>query len=494
MPLKREAVALVDDLTERARLAGRGQHRPARGRPPGRRTTPTSPARSPPSASARGADLTSAAILGGGATATSVGLALADLGVRVAGAASVARAGPRRRDPSRPSTGIPGARTSVVGVLDDPAPLEADLRRLHDPRRGPGPPAGRPVPRTRRWSSRCSTTRGPRRWPRRSGDRVLVSGLDLLRAPGGRPVRALHRPAGAARRHARGGRAGAGRARGGRRTPGVSDTLLAVLVAACCAACSACSCPGWSRAVPEPAPTSRRRRRAAAVEAPRGRRPARTPSRPTPTSPRRPGLGWQSAVVCAGCRGRSSARRPGWDWPLLFLVPLVPVGVALAVHRLAHPAAAHAARRCRPTLVAGRRWSSSSGLATDEPRRAGAGAGRRWWPSGWSSGCCGSSGPPAWASATCGSRRCSGIVLGYLGWGELAVGVWAGFLAFGGPGAAAGRRTPRPLGCSSRPSRSGRSCCRRPGRASCAGPALSRVSSGADLAAPRTGVGAGGPA
>ena len=112
-----------------------------------------------------GAHLTSAAILGGGATATSVGLALADLGVRVAGAGRP-RAGPGRRDPRGPR-GHPGRPDVVVGIARRPAPRSRSTS---------SPPRSRPRPRTtgwspgaapRRWSSRCSTTRGRRRWPRR---------------------------------------------------------------------------------------------------------------------------------------------------------------------------------------------------------------------------------------------------------------------------------------------------------------------------------------
>lgn len=81
MPLKREALALVDRLSDRARLAGAvntvvleddgtrsGDNTDLPGAVAAIRERTTSP-------------LATAAILGGGATATSVGLALADLGV-----------------------------------------------------------------------------------------------------------------------------------------------------------------------------------------------------------------------------------------------------------------------------------------------------------------------------------------------------------------------------------------------------------------------------
>jgi len=81
MPLKREALALADRLTDRARLAGAvntvvledgeriGDNTDLPGAAAAIRERTTMP-------------LASAAILGGGATATSIGLALADLGVR----------------------------------------------------------------------------------------------------------------------------------------------------------------------------------------------------------------------------------------------------------------------------------------------------------------------------------------------------------------------------------------------------------------------------
>lgn len=81
MPLKREAVPLVDDLTERARLAGAANTIVFdEGRLLGDNTdVPGAIAaireRTP-------APLSTAVVLGGGATATSIGLALADLGVR----------------------------------------------------------------------------------------------------------------------------------------------------------------------------------------------------------------------------------------------------------------------------------------------------------------------------------------------------------------------------------------------------------------------------
>ena len=120
MPLKREAVGLIDRLTDRARLAGAvntvvleddgtrtGDNTDLPGAVAAIRERTTSP-------------LASAAVLGGGATATSVGLALSDLGVRSTRLLV--------RDPSRAEETVtalrahPGSPEVVVGplVADDP--------------------------------------------------------------------------------------------------------------------------------------------------------------------------------------------------------------------------------------------------------------------------------------------------------------------------------------------------------------------------------------
>ena len=82
MPLKREALPLVDRLTDRARLAGAVNTLVLED--DGTRTGDNTdlPGAVAAIRERTSAPLATAAILGGGATATSVGLALADLGVR----------------------------------------------------------------------------------------------------------------------------------------------------------------------------------------------------------------------------------------------------------------------------------------------------------------------------------------------------------------------------------------------------------------------------
>ena len=176
MPLKREAVALVDDLTERARLAGAANTIVVEdGRLLGDNTDV--PGAIAAIRERTGAHLASAAILGGGATATSVGLALADLGVR--SLALLVRDPARAAETQEALSGHPGRPEVVVGLLDDPSPLDVDLVASTIPADA----------QDHRLVSRC---RGAdvifdvlyHPWPTplagSVGDRVLVSGLDLL--------------------------------------------------------------------------------------------------------------------------------------------------------------------------------------------------------------------------------------------------------------------------------------------------------------------------
>lgn len=141
----------------------------------------------------------------------------------------------------------------------------------------------------------------------------------------------------------------------------------------------------------------------------------------------RSGLAWKAAV--AGLvAGALVGGRIGWEWPLLYLVPLVPVLVALAVvdwrtHLL-------------PTKVV---WPTTLATAalvvvawavtgdTDDVTRAGWGFVIAYgsffvmwfvYPKGLGFG----------------DVRLAGVLglaLGYLGWGELLVGLYAGFLLGG---------------------------------------------------------------
>ena len=121
----------------------------------------------------------------------------------------------------------------------------------------------------------------------------------------------------------------------------------------------------------------------------------------------------------------------GLAWPLLFLLPLVPVGVALAVVDLR--------THLLPTVVVWPTLGATAALAVlsgilegdrDALVRAGLGGAvvfalffALWWihPSGMGYG-------DVRLSAVL------GLALGYLGWAELAIGIYGGFLAFSVPG------------------------------------------------------------
>lgn len=138
-----------------------------------------------------------------------------------------------------------------------------------------------------------------------------------------------------------------------------------------------------------------------------------------------------SAAALSLAAGGLVGAAVGLAWPLLFLLPLVPVGVALAAVDL----------RTRllptvvvwPTLAATAALALASGLLDgdrDALVRAALGAVvvfaaffALWWihPAGMGYG-------DVRLSAVL------GLALGYLGWTELAVGIYAGFLAFSVPG------------------------------------------------------------
>lgn len=176
MPLKREAVGLVDDLSERARLAGAantivfddgrllGDNTDIPGAIAAIRERTTAP-------------LATAVILGGGATATSIGLALADLGVRDL---EIVVRSPERANASaeamREHPGRPGVR---ITRIDEAAAFEVDVVASTIPVEAQEPHLIRAcegVPTVfeivyHPWPTPLAAS---------VGDRVLVSGFDLL--------------------------------------------------------------------------------------------------------------------------------------------------------------------------------------------------------------------------------------------------------------------------------------------------------------------------
>ena len=141
----------------------------------------------------------------------------------------------------------------------------------------------------------------------------------------------------------------------------------------------------------------------------------------------RPGVLWQSALICA-VLGALVGGAVGLDWALLFLIPLVPVGVALAL--IDWRTRLLPTRIIAPTYLVLIPLVAIAALASGEPRlllRAAI---------GWA--LMGGVYVLLWvvypAGMGYGDVRLSGILgiaLGYLGWGQLALGGWSGFLLGG---------------------------------------------------------------
>lgn len=179
MPLKREALALVDRLTDRARLAGAVNTLLVE--PGGERVGDNTdlPGAAAAVRERTSAPLASAVVLGGGATAASVGLALADLGVRTIDllVRDVSRAGD--------TVGVLGSHAADVdvrpGLLDASEPLSADIVVSTIP-------AGAQVPALLRrvagvpvvFEALYDPWPTPLAAAALASDRVLVGGLDLL--------------------------------------------------------------------------------------------------------------------------------------------------------------------------------------------------------------------------------------------------------------------------------------------------------------------------
>ena len=306
MPLKREALPLVDRLTDRARLAGAVNTLVLeRRRRPGSATTPTCPGRSPPSVSARRPRWrrrrSSAAVRrpprSGWRWPTSA-CARSSCAVREEARATETLAA-LRAHPSAPevvgvlTTGAPepagsdvdvvsrrsrrGAQTPelVAGCADVPVVFEV----LYDP-----------------WPTPLVDRGGGPDARRRPGP---------ARAPGGAAVRAVHRPDGRGRRDARSRRTRPGGAQCRLNDP-VTDTLTALRSPRSSRPCSpgwaACWCPRLIARVP-----------GARAEAGGGGRATgrRAPQDALRRHRRPPGSRVAQRAAVGRWRGRCSARPPG---------------------------------------------------------------------------------------------------------------------------------------------------------------------------------------
>lgn len=143
----------------------------------------------------------------------------------------------------------------------------------------------------------------------------------------------------------------------------------------------------------------------------------------------RPGLRRRSAVISAVC-GALLGAATGLDWPLLWLLPLTPVAIALSVidwHTRLLPR-----RIVVPATLAAIALVVAVGLAADERDamvRALLGmlAARSFFWVLWAIRSAGMGFGDVRLAAPV------GLVLGWLGWGALAIGLWVGFLAFAVP-------------------------------------------------------------
>lgn len=200
-------------------------------------------------------------------------------------------------------------------------------------------------------------------------------------------------------------------------------SLIAALVAATLAGLGGLLVPSLIARLPEPPP----------VDEPVEAAPAPADVEPPKVSyadlAARPGLALRSAAVAALC-GALVGAATGLDWPLLWLVPLVPVAVALSVvdwhTRLLPRVVVLPVTAVAVVLVA------AVGLATGE-RDAVVRAlvamvlARSFFWILWSVRSAGMGFGDVRLAAPI------GLVLGWVGWGALAVGVWVSFVLFAVP-------------------------------------------------------------
>jgi leader peptidase (prepilin peptidase)/N-methyltransferase len=199
----------------------------------------------------------------------------------------------------------------------------------------------------------------------------------------------------------------------------VTDTVLAALVAALLAGLGGLVVPRLIARVPEPAP-----------QEPAPEEPADEPPKMLYADiAARPGLAWRSALVSAAA-GALLGTATGLDWPLLWLVPLTPVAVALSVidwHTRLLPRVV-----VLPATLAVLVLVTLVGLATDQRDAlvrallASIAARSFFWV--------------LWAVRSAGMgfgdvrlAALIGLVLGWVGWGAFAVGVWVSFILFAVP-------------------------------------------------------------
>ncbi len=214
----------------------------------------------------------------------------------------------------------------------------------------------------------------------------------------------------------------------------MNDTVLAALLGLVVAGLGGLLVPALIARVPEPAP-----REPQAAKEPEADQPLAEPvADPGADEPpkmlyadiaARPGLAWRSALVSA-VSGALIGAATGLGWPLLWLLPLTPVAVALSVidwHTKLLPR-----RIVVPATLAAIVLMVVVGLAADE-REALVRAlvamilARSFFWVLWFIRSAGMGFGDVRLAALV------GLVLGWLGWGALAIGLWTAFVAFALP-------------------------------------------------------------
>jgi leader peptidase (prepilin peptidase)/N-methyltransferase len=204
----------------------------------------------------------------------------------------------------------------------------------------------------------------------------------------------------------------------------MSAGVAAALAALLCAA-SGLLVPALIRAVPEPAPDPAPEPDPGQdAEPDPGPEEAKLPYAEVAAAP---GLAWRCAVA-AGAAGAVIGWSLGWAWPLLALLPLVPVGVALAV--------VDWRTRYLPTRLIAPTYAALVALLlvcwlvtgdTDDLVRAGLG----WVVAGGVFLLLWLVHPRGLGYGDVRLSGVLGLALGFLGWGELVVGVYGGFVLGG---------------------------------------------------------------
>lgn len=207
----------------------------------------------------------------------------------------------------------------------------------------------------------------------------------------------------------------------------MNDTVLAALLGLLVAGLGGLLVPALIASVPEPAPKERKE--------PEADEPLADPEADEPPKmlyadiADRPGLRWRGAAISA-VSGALLGAATGLDGPLLWLLPLTPVAVALSVidwHTKLLPR-----RIVVPATLAAIALVVVVGVATDE-RDAWVRAllamvvARSFFWVLWFIRSAGMGFGDVRLAAPV------GLVLGWLGWGALAIGLWVGFLAFAVP-------------------------------------------------------------